>query len=172
MNAHCTIVPDSPAGTTGPLEKPAGATGPVEKEAHCLRSRFIDKFAQIEAWAHSRLEAADPNTKVPLTLGLKLGAVEKLTETHPHLFRKAAAAARLVSDLRPYQALRTTLAHSTLTTMSSNDGQAWVVFDQAGADAALPWRSRLTLSIGEFGAAIGRVSALANELRQQAAAEV
>jgi hypothetical protein len=162
MNAHSTIVPDAAAG----------AMEPLEKEAHCFRSRFIGKFAQIEAWAYARLQAADPKTKVPPTLGLKLGAVAKLTETHPRLFRKAAAAARLLSDLKPYHEMRSTLAHSTLTTMSSDDGQVWIVFDQAVGDATLPWRSRLTLSRSELGAVIGRVNSLANELRQQSPAPV
>lgn len=132
-----------------------------------FRSRLIDKFAEVETWTVGRLRAAHPEKKMQPTLGLKLGAVQKLTETHPRLFKQATRAAKLIDDLRPFQELRSALAHSTLTIARLRQGPCVSIFDRADADGEMPWCGRITLLEGDFRNIIARVSDLANQLNQQ-----
>jgi hypothetical protein len=131
---------------------------------------LIDKMAEVEAWAVERLRRADKAgsaKKLPATSGLRLGAVQKLTDTHPDLFRNAAAAARLLEQLRPYHELRSSLAHSKLTQVQSAEGCVWCIFDRADADAAMPWDGRTAIHQGEFGSIFGQLADLANQILQQ-----
>ena len=159
MNAISPIaVPDD----VPPLPKPAsGQTG------HVFRSRLIDKLAAVETWAVGRLRAADANKKLQPTLGLRLGAVRKLTETHPHLFRKASTVAQLFDELRPFQDLRSSLAHATLTEAVTSDGTVICAFERADSDGLRPWLDRIVLREAEFRRILGRVSDLAHKLEQQ-----
>ena len=134
---------------------------------HIFRSRLLDKLAEIETWAVGRLRAAGTGKKALPTLGLKLGAVRKLTESHPQLFRKALTAAQLLDDLRPFQELRSSLAHSVLTDGRAEDGTNMCAFDQADSDGSMPWRDRIVIREDEFGQVISRVSDIANQLQQQ-----
>lgn len=137
-----------------------------------FRSKLIDKLAEVETWAVDRLRAANPGRKMKPTLGLRLGAVKTLTESHPHLFRHAATAARLIDELRPFQDLRSTLAHATLAVAHQSDGVAFSVFDRADADADMPWATRITLLDADFRQIWKRVSDLANQIKQQTPSSV
>lgn len=137
------------------------------RSADVFRSRLIDKFAEVETWAVRRLKAAHPEKKMPPTLGLRLGAVQKLCETHPRLFRQATKAAMLIEELRPFQELRSALAHSRLATARLPDGSYASIFDRADADGGMPWGARITLLEGDFRQIIAQVSNLANQLDQQ-----
>ncbi|HLL31100.1 MAG TPA: hypothetical protein VK403_08905 [Allosphingosinicella sp.] len=131
-----------------------------------FRSRLIDKLAQVEAWAVDRLRAAQDGKKLPGTSGLRLGAVRKLTDTHPDLFRKAATAARLLDEIRIFQDMRSHLAHSKLTRTQAEDRSIWV-FERADSDPAVPWSGRLVIRECESCRIIKRVSDLAHQLSQQ-----
>jgi hypothetical protein len=134
--------------------------------AHFFRSRFLDKWADVETWAVGRLRAGNPQGKLPPTLGLRLGAVRKLTETYPALFKKAAAVAELLDDLRSYQELRSTVAHAKL--ISERMGQMTIhVFHRPDANADMPWCGRVALREQEFCQIMARLSDLANQLDQQ-----
>ncbi len=133
-----------------------------------FRSRLIDKLAEVETWAVDRLRAAGDAKKLPGTSGLRLGAARKLTDTHSHLFKKAATAARLLDELRPFHELRSSLAHSKLTQTRAEDGSILCVFERADSDPSMPWNGRLTLRQSEFCQIIQRVSDLANQIGQQA----
>jgi hypothetical protein len=136
-------------------------------DADVFRSRLIEKFAEIEAWAVGRLRAGQPEKKMQPTLGLRLGAVKSLTESHPRLFRQAATAAKLIDELKPFQELRSALAHSTLAIARLPDGLSAAIFDRADADREMPWQKRTTLLESDFRQIISEVSDLANQLKQQ-----
>jgi hypothetical protein len=136
---------------------------------HVFRSRLIDKLAEVETWAVARLRAAQDGKKLPSTLGLRLEAVRKLTDTHPKLFKKPSAVVQLLDTLKPFSDLRSSLAHSKLTEVHEDDGTIVWVFERADSDPTMPWRGRHAIRTSEFGQIIGQVSDLANQIRQQAA---
>jgi hypothetical protein len=134
---------------------------------HVFRSRLIDKLAEVETWAVGRLRAVHDCKKLPPTLGLRLGAVRKLADTHPKLFKRASTVAQLLDTLRPFLDLRSSLAHSKLTEVHEEDGTITCIFDRADSDATTPWGGRIAIRPSEFGQIISQVSDLANQIRQQ-----
>ena len=153
---------------TDPSAFRSEASGRTEPDPHHFRSRFLERFTRIEDWAGQHLRAVNPQAKVPCTIGLKLEAVRKLLTTHPGLFRKAAKAEGLLEELKLYQSLRTTLAHSETTVSRTVLGSQMWSFDQPSTGAAPAWARRTTIEASESRTILGRLAELDNELRQQA----
>lgn len=149
------------------FETEAAAQRPHSRwDPDVFRSRLLDKFAEVEAWAVGRLRAAQPSKKIQPTLGLRLGAVRELTDTQPALFKNANTVAKLIDDLRPFHDIRSALAHSKLTICMA-EGLPVAIFDRADSDGQMPWRDRITLREDDGRQIIVQVSRLANQLRQQ-----
>jgi hypothetical protein len=113
------------------------------------------------------LRAAVPDKKLLPTSGVRLGAARDLTDTHPHLFRSAQKTAKLLDELRPFQDLRSILAHSTLLKPFAREGPPLYVFDPADRHEDFPWINRLVLRGDEFTPIMRKVSDLTNQLAQQ-----
>jgi DNA-binding transcriptional regulator YdaS (Cro superfamily) len=142
-----------------------------ENDPHYFRSRFLEHFARIEGWASQRLKIAHPQSAVPPSVGQKLEAVRKLPTTHPALFRRPTTAHALLEELRPYHALRTTLAHSVTTVIQTAEGDPVFAMERARTDPAAPWTGRTAILASECRQILRRLAQISNELKQQQPAD-
>jgi len=155
MNAVSSITPASDA---------KASTGGAVIDPHRFRSQLIDNMAKIEAWAVGRLRAA--NEKIPPGLGQRLERVLALTQSHPWLYPDARSTKDLLAELKPYQELRSKLAHSVARTGRSS-GRKHYIFNEAVAVAGQEWRSRITLDERELPVIGHRVAELSQLLSAQ-----
>ena len=135
---------------------------------HVLRSRLLDKFAQIESWAVACLATSkQPIPNAPL--GQKVEALAQLCRKTPPAFKSAKKIVERLERLKPYQELRAAIVHAQLEVLNDHKSGAHFCFRNVAQTGAPSCYRPVVLSTQDFEAIIRDVAKVGNELKQMTA---
>lgn len=137
----------------------------TRSDGHAFRGKMFDRFARIEQWACDFLHE---HGEIPPTLfGQRLQAVSKLVESSELPSKNRDKLRKLLKELEPYQSFRAVLGHAMLSRVVENGKMVWH-FHPVGRFAPPQVRYVLAITEEDAPSLLGRVSQIANELRQAA----
>jgi hypothetical protein len=147
------------------------------RTGHEFRGKFLDKCSQVERWCIAVLSDKRASDLLgsgggPHLLGKIVEAAAKLAEKDRTRIGKPAQVlkapekvATLLKQFRPYLALRSSLAHSTMTILHLQDGNDLLVFEPTGAGAAAWERTVFDDALRKR--TLSELLELANQFKQQ-----
>jgi len=129
-------------------------------DAHILRSKIIGKCAAVECWLGEQISAVE---KPELMLSQKIEQLKTLSDQRKIVFRRPQILKDRLAAFRSFADFRSEIVHSVMT-LSTLDGTATVIFENAAQTGTKMFRKKILISREEFESIWREMSSAANLL--------